>query len=183
MCGSYTTGYLMDYNHKKTEREYCQKHNLPAETRITSKSHPDFPIEYARTRNTWWISAVFIIATAVYGVSLRTSLAVPVILQYIIAYCQVGIFTINSALVIDLYPGASASATAVNNLMRCLVGAAGVAVVQPIIDAINPTWTFVLLAGITLIMTPLVWIEMRWGMGWRLERAERLKRKEESQQN
>lgn len=181
MSGSYTIGYLMDYNHKRTEREYCQKHNLPLNTHITSKSHSDFPIEYARMRNTWWITALFIIATAVYGVSLRTTLAVPIILQYIIAYCQVGIFTINSALVIDLFPGASASATAVNNLMRCLAGASGVAVVQPIISAITPMWTFVLLASITLIMTPLLWIEMRWGMGWRLEREERLKKTEQSQ--
>jgi len=38
------------------------------------------------------------------------------------------------ALVIDLYLGASASATAVNNLMQCSVGAGGVAVIQLIID-------------------------------------------------
>ncbi|CAI7630401.1 unnamed protein product [Penicillium manginii] len=180
ISGSYTTGYLMDYNHKRTEREYCVEHNLPLETRITSKTHSDFPIEYARMRNTWWITALFIICTAVYGVSLRTHLAIPIILQYIIAYCATAIFTINSALVIDLYPGASASATAVNNLMRCLIGAAGVAASQPIIDAITAQFAFLLLAGITLAMVPLLSIEMRWGAGWRLERTERLKRKEQS---
>jgi len=174
MSGSYTIGYLMDYNHKLTEREYAVKYNIPTDCQISLKTHPDFPIEYARMRNTWWIVTVFIMCTAVYGVSLRTHLAVPVILQYIIAYCATAVFTINSALVIDLYPGASASATAVNNLMRCLVGAAGVAVVQPIIEAISATWTFVLLAGITLCMVPLLVIEMKWGAGWRLERAERL---------
>lgn len=180
MSGSYTIGYLMDYNHKVTEREYCMRHNLPVETRINSKTHPDFPIEIARMRNTWWITALFIACTAAYGFSLETHLAAPVILQYIIAYCATAIFTINSALVIDLYPGASASATAVNNLMRCEIGAAGVAAVQPIIDAITAKWTFLLLAGITLHMVPLLMIEMRWGAGWRLERAERLRRKAES---
>lgn len=180
MSGSYSIGYLMDYNHKRTEREYCTEHNLPLETRITTKSHPDFPIEYARMRNTWWITALFIFCTAVYGVSLRTHIALPIILQYIIAYCATAIFTINSALVIDLYPGASASATAVNNLMRCLIGAAGVAVVQPIIDAITAQYAFILLAGVTLHMVPLLLIEMRWGAGWRLERTERLKRKQQT---
>jgi stage V sporulation protein SpoVS len=170
----------MDYNHKRTEREYCRKHNLPINTRITSKTHPGFPIEYARMRNTWWITALFIVCVALYGVSLRTHVGIPIILQYIIAYCATAIFTINSALIIDLYPGASASATAVNNLMRCEVGAAGVAAVQPIIDALTPTWTFVLLAGITLSMTPLLMIEMRWGAGWRLERLERLKHKKDN---
>ena len=181
MSGSYSIGYLMDYNHRRTEREYCMRNNMPLETRISSKSHPDFPIEYARMRNTWWITAVFIVCTAVYGFSLDTHLAVPVILQYIIAYCATAIFTINSALVIDLYPGASASATAVNNLMRCEIGAAGVAAVQPIIDTITAEYTFLLLAGITLVMVPLLMVEMRWGAGWRMERTERLKRKEQSQ--
>lgn len=178
MTGSYTIGYLMDFNHKRTEREYCQKHNLPIDTRINSKSHPDFPIEYARMRNTWWITAIFIVCVAVYGFSLRTHLAVPIILQFIIAYGSTAIFTMNSALVIDLYPGASASATAVNNLMRCLIGAGGVAASQPIIDAITAQWTFLLLAGITLAMVPLLMVEMKWGYGWRLERYERFQKKE-----
>lgn len=180
MTGSYTIGYLMDFNHKRTEREYCQQHNLPTNTRINSKSHPDFPIEYARMRNTWWITAIFIVCVAVYGVSLRAHLAVPIILQFIIAYGSTAIFTINSALVIDLYPGASASATAVNNLMRCLIGAAGVAAVQPIIDAITAQFAFVLLAGITIAMVPLLVVEMKWGYTWRLERHERLQKKENS---
>ncbi|KAJ5689601.1 hypothetical protein N7462_003993 [Penicillium macrosclerotiorum] len=180
MSGSYSIGYLMDFNHKRTEREYCIQHNLPLDTRITTKTHPDFPIEYARMRNTWWITALFIVCSAVYGVSLRAHLALPVILQYIIAYCATAIFTINSALVIDLYPGASASATAVNNLMRCLIGAGGVAAVQPMIDTLTVEYTFIILAGITLGMVPLLLIEMRWGAGWRLERTERLKRKAEA---
>ncbi|KAJ5495461.1 hypothetical protein N7539_000577 [Penicillium diatomitis] len=182
MSGSYTIGYLMDYNHRRTERDYCVRSDLPVETRITTKSHPDFPIEYARMRNTWWITAVFIICTATYGFSLRTHLAVPVILQYIIAYCATAIFTINSTLIIDLYPGASASATAVNNLMRCLVGAGGVAAIQPMIDALTAQWAFLLLAGTTLLMCPLLVVEMRWGAGWRQNRLKRLEREQEAAQ-
>ncbi|GLA29855.1 hypothetical protein CBS76997_7412 [Aspergillus niger] len=177
MSGSYLVGYLMDYNHRLTEREYCEKHGYPAGTRVNLKSHPDFPIEVARMRNTWWVIAIFIVTVALYGVSLRTHLAVPIILQYFIAFCSTGLFTINSALVIDLYPGASASATAVNNLMRCLLGAGGVAIVQPILDALKPDYTFLLLAGITLVMTPLLYVEDRWGPGWRHARERRLKAK------
>ncbi|PWY85717.1 florfenicol exporter [Aspergillus sclerotioniger CBS 115572] len=177
MSGSYLVGYLMDYNHRLTEREYCEQHGYPAGTRVNLKSHSDFPIEVARMRNTWWVIAIFVVATALYGVSLRTHLAVPIILQYFIAFCSTGLFTINSALVIDLYPGASASATAVNNLMRCLLGAGGVAVVQLIIDALTAEYTFILLAGITLAMTPLLYIEDRWGPSWRHARERRLKAK------
>ncbi|KAE8145243.1 MFS general substrate transporter [Aspergillus avenaceus] len=175
ISGSYLVGYLMDYNHRLTEREYCRQRGYASETRINLKSHPDFPIEIARMRNTWWIVGLFIGTTAVYGVSLRTHIALPIILQYIIAFCATGIFTINSALVIDLYPGASASATAVNNLMRCLVGAAGVAAMQPLLDALTADYTFLLLAGITLVMTPLLWIESKFGASWRHERELELK--------
>ncbi|KAJ6001105.1 hypothetical protein N7481_001514 [Penicillium waksmanii] len=183
MSGSYSIGYLMDFNHKRTEREYCQQHNLPLDTRIDSKSHPDFPIEKARMRNSWWITATFIICVAVYGVSLEANLAVPITLQYFIAYSSTAIFTLNSALVIDLYPGASASATAVNNLMRCLIGAAGVAAVQPIIDTISAKYCFVLLAGITLAIAPLLLVEDKWGAQWRLERNELLKENEAKKAN
>ena len=64
--------------------------------------------------------------------------------------------------------------------MRCLIGAAGVAAVQPMTDSLTAQWAFLLLAGITLFMVPLLAVEMRWGAGWRQERTERLKRKEVS---
>jgi hypothetical protein len=166
-------GYLMDINHRKTEREYCSQHGHPLDTRITSKTHKHFHIEKARMRNTWPIVAVFVVCTAIYGESLNTHLAFPIILQYIIAFCATAIFTVNSALVIDLYPGASASATACNNLMRCSVGAAGVAVVQPTINALTARWTFLMLAAITLVHVPLLWIELRYGAEWRLVRIEK----------
>lgn len=133
----------------------------PSTPESPPKMRSDFPIKMARMRNTWWIIALFMVSTVVYGLSLRTHIAVPIILQYITAYCATAIFTINSALVIDLYPGTSASATAVNNLMRGLIGAAGVAVVQTMIDSITALWTFVLLAGITLLLAPLLMVEMR----------------------
>ena len=156
MSGSYTIGYLMDYNHKRTERDYCRKNNLPFET-LASQPKPT------------QTSPSSTLACATPGGSPRSSssappftagpcythLAVPVILQYIIAYCATAIFTINSALIIDMYPGASASATAVNNFIRCVVGAGGVALVTPIINAVGSLYTFVLLAGITLAMVPL----------------------------
>lgn len=177
MSGSFTTGYLMDFNHRKTEAEYRNTHGYPADTPVNSKTHPDFPIELARMRNTWWITAIFIAATVAYGFSLETHIAVPIILQFLTAYSATAVFSINSALVIDLYPGASASATAVNNLMRCSVGAAGVAVAQPMIDALTVRYTFLLLAGITAVFSPLLWAEQKWGANWRHARAERLKAK------
>jgi len=126
-------------------------------------------------RNIWWIILIFVTTTALYGYSLSLKmLPVPLILQFFIAYSATAVFSLNSALVIDLYPGASASATAVNNLMRCSVGAAGVAGIQPMIDTIGVGPSFLLLAGITMVLSPLLVFEWFYGAGWRNERKERL---------
>jgi MFS family permease len=173
MSGSFATGYLMDRDHRRTEVEYCKARGYPLETRINSKSHEDFPIEKARLRNNWWIVLIFVATVIAYGFSLDTHLAVPIILQYLIAFGATSVFSVNSALVIDLYPGKSASATAVNNLMRCSVGAAGVAVAQPMIDGLTAKYSFLLLGGVSLIFSPLLVIEYIYGMKWRLARAEK----------
>jgi hypothetical protein len=95
-----------------------------------------------------------------YGFSLGlNTIAIPLVLQFSIAYSATAVLALNSALVVDLYPGASVSATAVNNLMRCSVGGAGVAVVQLIIDAIGARPTFLLFALIMALLSPLLVLE------------------------
>lgn len=169
----------MDYDYKSVERQYRIDKNLDPDTPLNKKDLVDFPIEKSRMRNIWWIILINVITTAMYGFSLNlNTIALPLVLQFFIAYTATAVFSLNSALVIDLYPGASASATAVNNLMRCSVGAAGVAVVQPIINSIGAGRTFLLFAGITAVTSPLLIIEWFFGQMWRDERRERLLSKE-----
>jgi hypothetical protein len=52
-------------------------------------------------------------------------------------------------------------------------------VVQLVIDAIGAGPTFALLAGITAVLSPSLVIEWFYGEGWRRERKERLRAKEE----
>lgn len=180
VLGSYITGYLMDHDYKVVERQYRLHKNIPADTVLNKKELVDFPVEKSRMRNIWWIVLIFVITTALYGFSLSLNIiALPLILQFFIAYTATAVFSLNSALVIDLYPGASASATAVNNLMRCSVGAAGVAIVQLVIDGIGAGFTFLLFAGITAVLSPLLILEWVYGEKWRGERRERLRLKEE----
>lgn len=175
VAGSYLTGYLMDYDYHRTENEYRKDKGLADDFKLNKKTLVDFPIERSRLRSIWWIVLIFIITTALYGFSLSLNiLALPLVLQFFIAYTATAVFSFNSALVIDLYPGASASATAVNNLMRCSVGAVGVAVIQLIIDAIGAGFSFLLLALITAALSPLLVLEWFYGEGWRRARTERL---------
>ena len=180
VAGSYATGYLMDHDYRFIESQYRTSKNIPEDTKLNKKDLVDFPIEKSRLRNIWWIVSIFIVATAGYGFSLNLNLiALPLVLQFFIAYTATAVFSLNSALVIDLYPGASASATAVNNLMRCSVGAVGVSVVQIVINGVGAGVAFLVFAVVTAGASPLLVVEWFYGEGWRLERRERLKAEEE----
>jgi hypothetical protein len=132
----------------------------------------------SRFRSIWWIILVFIATTALYGFSLSLNrVALSPLLQFFISYTATAVFSFNSVLVIDLYPGDSASATAVNNLMRCSVGAVSVAAIQLIIDSIRADFAFLTLAVLTAALPPLLLLEWFYGEGWRRARTERLSAK------
>jgi len=100
---------------------------------------------------------MFVVYTALYGYSLYLNIiALSLILQFLIAYGNQAIFSMNSALVIDLFPGKGASTMVVSNLMRCSMGAAGVAVVQLAIDGTGAGPTFAIFARVTVACAPLM---------------------------
>ena len=176
VAGSFLTGYLMDHDYGIIETRYRRANGIADAVKLDKKSTAGYPVEKARLRNIWWIVIMFVASTAAYGFSLSLNkIAVPLVLQFLIAYSATAVFSLNSALVIDLYPGAAASATAVSNLMRCSMGAIGVAFVQLIIDHIGLGVTFYLFAGITTIFSPLLVVEWFNGQRWREARTKRLK--------
>lgn len=180
VSGSYLTGYLMDHDYRVIERRYRLTQDIADDVPLDRKTAVGFPIEHSRLRSVWWIVLVNVIATALYGFSFGPDImALPLILQFVIAYTATAVFSLNSALVIDLYPGAAASATAVNNLIRCSLGAGGVAVIDMMIRALGIANTFYVLAGVTSACAPLLLVEWRWGAKWRLQRVERLRLRDE----
>ncbi|KAH8897986.1 MFS general substrate transporter, partial [Thozetella sp. PMI_491] len=189
VAGSLLTGRLLDRDYRIVEAEYRARKQLPPGARLDRKELVDFPVARCRLRSAGYLAALFASAVGAYGfvVSSRAlikgaRMAISLFLQFIIAYTATGIFTQNSALVVDLYPGASASATAVSNLMRCSVGAGGVALVQFIIDGIGAGATFLMLGLVTAALTPLLWFELEWGDQWRQERTARLDRERAAQE-
>lgn len=181
----------MNKDFKTTEAQYRTTHNLPADFKMSSKSIPDdFPIERARLRHLPWISSIFVITTSIYGfsfafpavVSRKGWIAVPLILQFIIAATSNAVFAINQTLVSDLCPGQGASATAVNNLVRCGLSAVGVAVVELMILSLGPGATFLTMALLVVIVSPLAALNLLWGMRWRGE-SMKSNTKNESQKN
>jgi hypothetical protein len=98
-----------------------------------------------------------------------------------VGYCMVSSMTIFSTLLVDLFASAGASITAANNVMRCLTGAVAVSVIEYILQALNPGWTFVLLAGLCVAAYPLILVELKNGPRWRARREEKRRKREEEQ--
>lgn len=85
-------------------------------------------------------SLVLMLASSVvYGwtVDKAVHLSVPLICQFGVGFASMTQFTSISTLLVDLFPHKSASATASNNLSRCLLGAGATAVIDPIIGAMG----------------------------------------------
>ncbi|KAF8534895.1 major facilitator superfamily domain-containing protein [Trichophaea hybrida] len=173
VLGSISSGMILDRDYKKIKRKHEQK----IKEKMLVRDEADFPIERARLRSAWIMILVFGFAIFGYGWALetRSHLVVPLVFQFLVGWSSTGIFNMNSTLVVDLFPGKSASATAVNNLIRCGLGAIGVAVIELLIQAVGSGYAFSILSALTYAASGLVWVELRHGAGWRRERERRLK--------
>jgi hypothetical protein len=85
-------------------------------------------------------------------------------------------------LVIDLYPSKPASATAINNLIRCTLGCIGVGFIEETVGAVEEVFIFLGLAGLCTLSLILVWVARTYGPGWRMERLKRIKMQQLEQQ-
>ncbi|EXJ80497.1 hypothetical protein A1O1_08642 [Capronia coronata CBS 617.96] len=130
-----------------------------------------FPIERARIQVIWPILYIGIAAICCYGWTLEwnASVAAPLVLQFIIGLCVTGSFNVLGTLLVDLHPTDPSAATAANNLVRCLLGAAGTGIIDIMISGMGSGWCFTCIALICLVTSPMLWLVTRWGPGWRDE--------------
>lgn len=170
---SIATGHLMDWNFARIARD-CDYDNV-AKTALPD-GLKDFPLEKARVQVVWPLLYTGIAATLCYGWVLEKSapLAAPLVLQFVIGLCFTGVFDIMSTLFVDLYPQSPATATAANNLVRCLLGAAGTALIIQMIKAMGKGWCFTFLAAVVFVLSPLLAVDVVWGPKWREARRLRL---------
>ncbi|KZW01335.1 MFS general substrate transporter [Exidia glandulosa HHB12029] len=163
MLGSFITGRIAD---SEFRRQGGTKGSL---------TPPSFPIEKARLR----LLPVYVCGAAVgavgYGWSVgRTGLSVPLVFNFVFGWSAIAMMNSHQVLLMDLAPGQGASVTAANNMFRCLLSACIVAFQDPLRSAVGVGWLFVLFAGtMVMIVAPLIFVERRFGPGWRRKRAEK----------
>jgi predicted MFS family arabinose efflux permease len=172
------SGKMLDANFQRTKTRLMKKAEEDSEKRIWPEDvtkEENFPVERARLRMVPLFTAIFVLACAGYGWSLQreTNIAVPLILQVIFGYTVIAIMNSVQTLLIDLLPSQSSSITACNNLVRCSFGALMVSVIDLIVNAIGPGWTYVLLAAICLACSPMIWLAIWIGPRCRAKRRAR----------
>ncbi|KAI8093140.1 major facilitator superfamily domain-containing protein [Halteromyces radiatus] len=142
VISSYISGKIMDREFTSVLNKYKQDH--PGAIIDRGKIPLDFPIYHARFRISWIYAVAIQIVTLGYGWALQNSvhLAVPIILQFIVAFCMVGSMNAMQTLLVDLFPGRGASITASNNLVRCILGAVITVCIDPGIQGVGVGWFF-----------------------------------------
>lgn len=170
----FTTGKLVDVNY----RRHARKLNFPL-TRTRQTDLTDFPIEKARLELALPFFLVAAASVLGYGWTLehKLSLAAPAILLFVFGYTMIASSQCLTILMVDIYPGQPATATAANNVVRCLLGAAASAAIGPMSQAMGKGWAYTLLGSVFGLATLGPLACMRYGVGWRQAKREKARRR------
>ena len=163
---AFTTGKIIDWNY----RRHANLLGLPV-VRNRQADLSNFPIERARLEVAFpllYLSAAGLIA---YGwvIHFETSLAGPLILLFVIGYGIIAAFQVLQSLLVDIYPKKPATASAANNLVRCLLGAGATAVVGPMINTMGRGWTYTFAALVWISYSPVLFLLIKVDPRWRRE--------------
>ena len=166
LLASLIVGRLVDWNF----RRHAKRLGVVIHKR-RQQDLANFPIERARLEITlplvYSACAVFI----AYGWTMQSKppLGGCIFLLFLTTFLVCGAFNTLNTLIIDTHLDQPATATAANNLVRCLMGAGGVAAVQPLLSKIGNGWTATIVASILLVLSPMLWAVLKWGRRWRAE--------------
>ncbi|CAO3667419.1 unnamed protein product [Umbelopsis ramanniana] len=172
ILGGLTIGKVLDRDFRIT----AQKHGYDSGKLSRGSLGPDFPIFEARLRSIWVPLFFFDAFIIIYGFMLwrDVSLAGILVVQFFLGICCTSLFNLYQTMLIDLFPKSSASITASNNLVRCLLGAAATAAIQPGITGIGVQYMFLVLGLIVVATTPGIFVIRKYGPQWRRDRMEKL---------
>ncbi|KAG8525533.1 uncharacterized protein KY384_009177 [Bacidia gigantensis] len=169
ISGGYFVGKVMDHNYKFTAKKIGWTVN-----KVSGDDLNTFPIERARSRGSLWLLMVSTSTLIGYGwaVSSHVQVSVPLILQFIQGFWGTYFYTTYNTLLVDVFPESPSTAAAAASITRCAMAAAGVAVLQPLLDAAGRGWYFTLLglwSGACGAVA--VWLIRRKGMQCRTKRT------------
>lgn len=160
IIGSFIQGKLLDRDFRRF-------------TKVVDGVLPkDFPIFKARLRSVYHNAGLIGGISLFYGwmLHIHAPLAVILVLQFFVGFANTSMFNTFQTLMVDLFPGKSASITATNNLVRCLLGAVATVTIEPGIRGVGVGWIFTILGLICLASNALLPVLLIWGPQWRIKR-------------
>ncbi|KAH8424900.1 uncharacterized protein LDX57_002645 [Aspergillus melleus] len=160
-------GRLLDWNFRRHARILGIEISKDKQQDLTT-----YPIERARLQ----LGLPFLILSGimllVYSWTLQTRihLAVPLIFLFLQSFGSSCAYSCFNNLIMDLNRKRPGTASAALNLSRCWMGAGGVAFAGPLNRVAGVGWMGVTIAGVWLVLSPLVALVVRSGPRWREER-------------
>ncbi|KAI0178895.1 MFS general substrate transporter [Hypoxylon sp. FL1284] len=130
-----------------------------------------FPIERARVEVAvppLVLSAVVITAWG-WAIENRAPVAVVCVLVFLLGLGLVSTTSVFSALIADVRPGKTGAASAANNIIKFLLGAAMAAAIDPLLRAVGPGKAYSIIAVLYVAFSPCLYLVVRRGMAWRKE--------------
>lgn len=168
--GVISQGFILDWNYRRRAKKLGFKVD-----RKRGDDLSNFPIESARIEVMFPALAVGTAAVISYGWALHaeTTVAVPLILVFLIGLLITTSFNVLNTLIVDLNPKSPATATAANNLVRCIVGAGATSIIEFIIQGAGRGWTFTILGLLAMLCMPGLRVIQKHGPRWRAEKKAR----------
>ncbi|EED24402.1 MFS transporter, putative [Talaromyces stipitatus ATCC 10500] len=179
--GAVINGKFLDLNYKRLARKLGMSVDRKRGDDLTN-----FPIEKARLQLSFLWSSILAATMLGYGWALnyKAPLAVPLVIMFIMGFTMICTMNSLTTLLTDIFPDRVSTASAAQNLLRCLLGAVGAAVVDQMLKSMGIGWCFTFMGLLILAATGLLWFEYIWGMEWRQKRwkkaAEKAKRERQN---
>ncbi|KAI1106184.1 MFS general substrate transporter [Jackrogersella minutella] len=135
----------------------------------------DFPIERARIEVAIppLILSTVIITAWGWALENEVSVAVVCVLVFLLGLGLVSTTSVFSALIADVRPGKTGAASAANNIIKFLLGAAMAAAIDPLIQAVNPGKAYSIIAALYVVFSPCLYLVVKNGRRWRKELREK----------
>ncbi|KAF5020236.1 hypothetical protein F66182_7753 [Fusarium sp. NRRL 66182] len=179
--GSVIAAFIAGAFTNRNFKRHCDRLGIPYEL-SKQLDLAGFPIERARLEIGFpllMFAAVMLIGWG-WAVHAKTHVAVPCVLSGLMGVGIVGFDNTVNTLLIDIHPGKPGTASAANNLTRCLVGAGTSAAIVPMIDAMGTGWAFTLVGGLHILGCPVLIAMMAWGVEWREQLRVKREKKEKA---
>ncbi|XXH05520.1 hypothetical protein Hte_011950 [Hypoxylon texense] len=170
ICSVAVVGKGMNWNYRRHARRLGV-----AVDRDRQMDLAGFPIERARLEVAVPPLVLSMVVVTAWGWALegRASVGVVCVLVFLLGLGLVSTTSVFNALIADVRPGKTGAASAANNIIKFLLGAAMAAAIDPLIQAVGPGKAYSIIAVLYVAFSPCLYLLVKRGVRWRRELAEK----------